>query len=335
MSMTLLQKIRNMAQTAKEIACFASILGNETLPKPIIPSINIGNYITATTGEPLDTGIHGEASRQVIDNGLFGTNKIISSNLDPAFYTSLVTETELANLALKSTKVRLITGSMYDSGVGSWNQNAWVQRTNRLNTQATDLVDYWSNYNNQQASSNLFGNNLAPVQYMGYTDFPTEIGKKYRIRTFIKTQSLYQTNNPITILTETLLKRFNTISISQFVSHAWSLQCKFGAIGSTSTVAFQGQRDDKFQEVEASSSGFPSGFKFYNGEGLGYWEFWTTPATSTTSRIEFTAQLTSGWDAGNPSRGVISQTSGVSLTLEPNATNSNGLIIEGWESKGF
>lgn len=128
--MNILSKIRTQSIFSKEASCFANILGNRTIPKELIPSLNINNYINANlgTGNADDTGWHGYLQQSSLD-AMFGglentpTNagslkpRFIFGNTSQAYNSKTISKVILNNSGSGFTLAPIIT--ITGDGVGA------------------------------------------------------------------------------------------------------------------------------------------------------------------------------------------------------------------------
>lgn len=120
--MDLINKQRNEPITSKEETCFANILGNKTIPKELIPALNINNYINPIipTGKGDEVGWTGYLQQNSFDYMLGGTTntpsnaaalkpRFIFGNTPQAYSTKIISKAIITNAGSGYTSIPTVT----------------------------------------------------------------------------------------------------------------------------------------------------------------------------------------------------------------------------------
>jgi hypothetical protein len=329
MSINLLQKVRTLATTPKELACFLGILGNETLPPELIPAIDVGNVhgTTTITPDPLKTMLKGPFTKEGYD--ILNPNLITASNLNPAFYDSLVTETELAALAVKSTKVTLIkpSGTIIGMDFAAIKKLSLTDDTLSATTKYTNGA-FVSSYPTTTTSA---FKSAAPVQEVGYIDFPTEVGAVYEIVITPYLESTYKTNYTLGDMNRMANQSdgdWQAITLSNTTRHLWVYEVFED--NSTTPVWLSAIAEQLFFPYTFSNGSV--GVRGTNdGQDRARFKL-NNPATGTTKRLTIKARI-ANWDAllGYGGTNYISSISS-KITFATNSQLSNFVDITGWKA---
>ena len=328
--MNLVQKIRQLAEQANETQAYSSILGMRTVPKERIPSINLANNITATTGDPNDTGWSGALTALGLTN-LLSVAKILGTHIDPTLLTSLATVSYVNNKTYKTTQLDYVGKSMYIHAIYPNVSNKCIVRRQNgqySNTNNNATVEYNSTGANITTGvSSTFGTSSAPQQSFGTIPVPTEIGKRYLVTIKLLQRSFYQTSNQIDVLTRRLtpatLPGSFTILIGTYGNHNWQFDAT-SDIGGFVGNNFSKSNLETMYEVAGSQNNQQV---WYYGEMKDTISFVTPPATSTTTSFTFNAKLFQGWENCNPTA-----PSGYSY---PIYSHSSELIMEDIQYVGY